>query len=308
MTPSSSASYAHAKVAQTAVLRAFFAALDDELRPAFEAEAEAVGPALERCLATARSRWPQVGLDASAFARTVAERTAPAEGGAALPAAAPDLFLVAAALTGDPAAVAAVDELLRSAMAELAARYRLGQTDADDLLQTARERLLWPAPDGRAAKLASFQGSGSLLGWLRAVLTRQLLDLLRRQKREVDLDEVLFDGSHDPALQALKDRYRHEFRDAVRGALSELDQRERTLLRALLGTDAGVAEVAAVFGVHRVTASRWLSKIRHTLLRATRRRLAASLSLSDPELDSVLQLIESDLHVSLLHLLDPARG
>jgi RNA polymerase sigma-70 factor (ECF subfamily) len=55
--------------------------------------------------------------------------------------------------------------------------------------------------------------------------------------------------------------------------------------------------------VHRVTITRWLNRIKENLLEETRFGLAARLAVSGEELESIMRLIQSQLHVSIRGML-----
>jgi RNA polymerase sigma-70 factor (ECF subfamily) len=51
--------------------------------------------------------------------------------------------------------------------------------------------------------------------------------------------------------------------------------------------------------VHRVTVARWLGAARASLLDGTRRRLAERLGLPSPEVESLVRVLWSQLHISI---------
>jgi RNA polymerase sigma-70 factor (ECF subfamily) len=116
-------------------------------------------------------------------------------------------------------------------------------------------------------------------------------------------DDDLFDTADDPQLIALKDRHRSDFKRAFQAAVAELPARDRGVLRAMIIDDRTINEIAAVYGVHRVTASRWVSEIRHALLSGTRAHLRRQLALDESSLDSAVRLIDTNLELSLYRLL-----
>ena len=65
-----------------------------------------------------------------------------------------------------------------------------------------------------------------------------------------------------------------------------------------------VDQVGEVYGVHRATATRWLAKIRAQVLADTRGELAQELSVPARELESIMQLVQSRLDVSVQRLLE----
>jgi RNA polymerase sigma-70 factor, ECF subfamily len=249
---------------------------------------------------SARTRWPDVVVDDETFAAYVAERTG--EDGA-LPPCAVDLYLACACARGDAAALRHFNREVLARSDRVLARLGLSRADADDVMQEVRTRLLVGAA-GEPGKLVSYQGTGPLAHWVSAVAGRQALGAMRRTRPTAEIDDdLLLDADDDPQLLVLKTRHRGEFKAAFQAAVAELEPRDRAVLRALVLDDRSVFEVAAVYGIHRVTASRWIAKIRATLLRGTRARLRASTELADRDLDSWIRDVDSGLELSLYRLL-----
>ena len=136
---------------------------------------------------------------------------------------------------------------------------------------------------------------------------REALGALRTRRPSSELgDDDLLDGADDPHLLALKTQHGAAFKQAFQAAVAELAPRDRAILKAIILDDRTVTDVAAVYRVHRVTASRWLAEIRAALLKGTRARLRAQLALDEPSLDSALRLIDSNLDLSLYRVLGDA--
>ena len=137
---------------------------------------------VSRLLADGRAAWPTVAVPEPAFAARIAALVASGEvavdglRGA-------DLYLACGCAGGDAAAVAGFEALLAPLRAQLA---RAGHDPAvvDDALQLVRYRLLVATPE-RAAKIDTYRGQGSLAGWLRVVVLRQVRALGRRHQQPV---------------------------------------------------------------------------------------------------------------------------
>ena len=288
----------------TDLAAAFLRALPGEVRPAFEGWPE-LEASLDALLAEARGRWPDLAVDADGVARYLAERTCPDAVQPALPACAADLVLAHGCVRGDAAAIARFNREILPAADRVLSRLGLSAADADDVRQEVRTRLL-VGSGAEPGKLATYQGTGPLGQWVCAVAGRQALGMLRRQRPLEVLDDDILDDTDDPHLLALKTRHRAEFKAAFQAALAELEPRDRAVLRALLVDDRTVGEIAAVHGIHRVTASRWIARIRAALLGGTRSRLRHTLHLADRDLDSLIRLVDSGLDLSLYRLLADA--
>jgi RNA polymerase sigma-70 factor (ECF subfamily) len=158
-----------------------------------------------------------------------------------------------------------------------------------------------PALDG-------FAGRGALRGFLRISAVRECLRVMKRQKREVGAAEddlSRFAPKIDPELDRLKRTYREEFTQCFVQSLSVLTARERTLLRMNVIEELSIDQIGAIYAVHRATAARWLERARSRLADSTSELLAAKLSLSAGEVESVIRLVHSQINVSLEHLLAP---
>jgi RNA polymerase sigma-70 factor (ECF subfamily) len=128
--------------------------------------------------------------------------------------------------------------------------------------------------------------------------------LHRRRRSPESLDDHDFpDAALDPELGAIQARHRTDFKQAFQVAVASLSPRDRAVLRALIVDDRSVGDIATLYQIHRVTASRWLADIRRTLLRETRRWLKDRLALDAPSLDSATRMLDSQLDVSLYRLL-----
>lgn len=262
--------------------------------------------ALGRAAEAGRSAWPSVSVSAEAFVEHLSDRMGVAEGPPVevvgrLHVA--DLYLALGCALADAAALAAFDEhLLPAACEGLSAGAAL---EPGELRQLIRVQLLAPGPSSRP-RIAAYAGTGPLKHWLRAAAHRAAIDELRRRKAisggEADpLHAVELGG--DPELEYLKRHYRGDFRAAFGRAFEALSTRERAVLRLHVIEGLTTERIGAIYGVTRVTVSRWLSRAKAELLDETRRALAERLSLPPAEVESLLGLVASRLDVSLLSLL-----
>lgn len=211
-----------------------------------------------------------------------------------------ELELTRAVLAGKAEALASLEVLLAREVARVAASQ---QVPADELQQAVRERLLV----GPSPRLGTFDGSGPLTAWLRAVATRQASNLRRSAGREEVVSSVPDAALAAPnaELALLRAQYRAHFREAFTAALAGLEARERTVLRLHTLDGLSLASIGAMFHRDASNVSRWLAKIRAQLLEATRQQLGQRLSLEGSELESVMRVADSELTMSLSGLLSP---
>ncbi len=263
--------------------------------------------ALAELLAAARARWPEVAFDPVAVVESLADSWAPADPAASLvelPPFAVDLVLAQACLRGELTALRVLRREMFARADLVLGRLRLPPADHDDVRQEVEAKLLV----GERPKLAQYDASGPLPSWIASVAGREGLVLLRRRQPTEALDEDgLFDDDDDPELAVLNARHGADFKRAFQAAVSSLSPRDRTVLRALLVDDRSVNDIAALYRVHRVTASRWISEIRRTLLLDTRRRLQQALQLDPSSVDSAIRIVAGQLELSLYRLLGAQR-
>ena len=88
-------------------------------------------------------------------------------------------------------------------------------------------------------------------------------------------------------VAVIKAQYRREFRAAVREAVAELSPRDRNLVRFIAIDGLSFQELAGLYRVNRTTLWRWFGRIRESLLRSTRSRLARALDLPASDVDSI---------------------
>jgi RNA polymerase sigma-70 factor (ECF subfamily) len=261
------------------------------------------GEAISRAFEAARAAWPGVAVDPERFAREVRGRL---EGDVPLASLhTGDLYLTVACAAGDPRALATFEAELGPDVLRALGKLRLRGPAAVELHQRIRHKL-FVAEAGAAPRIAAYSGRGPLRAWLRALVVHEALsDHRRREREEHETDSVLGElaAGDDPELAQIRARYAAPFRDAFREALAGLSPRDRNVLR-LVYTDAlSVEQVGLMYGVHRVSVSRWLGQTRRELLEQTRSRLRERLHVDEAELASLTRLCLSQIDVSLDRLL-----
>jgi RNA polymerase sigma-70 factor (ECF subfamily) len=260
-----------------------------------------VGPESARASYEAgRAAWPGLELPAEVHERYLAR----VEAGEAAIAHAADLYLACACLSGAEAAVAALDERMLSQVPAWVARIDRSAPFAGEVRQVARERL-FVAGEGRTPKIGEYAARGPLAAWLRMVVLRIALDLVRARRNDADADsaeqELL--ASSNPELELIRQRYAGEFREAFTFALAALEARDRTLLKLHLVDGLNIDAIGRIYGVHRATVARWIAASRESLAEETRRRLQERLRVDAGELDSLFRAVRSQMDVSIRGIL-----
>ncbi|MEZ4398620.1 MAG: hypothetical protein R3B06_01280 [Kofleriaceae bacterium] len=261
-------------------------------------------------VAEGRQAWPAVAIDPARAAAFAAARLDGGDAAGALASLrAADLYLACACADGDPAALAAFDRHYMREVDIALARMRVVGARLADVKQLVRQRLF--VGDGAPGKIVEYGGRGDLRRWVRSVAVRTCLNELRKGKHEVLTDDDQLIAQHampgdDPELDYMKRTYAREFQGAFAEALAAQGAREQTLLRYHHVDGLNIDEIGAIYRVHRVTAFRWLEKAKAQLVAATLAVLRSRLNVTPQELDSVLRLIRSQVHLSLVrHLGGP---
>jgi RNA polymerase sigma-70 factor, ECF subfamily len=297
------------------LVRAFLDAAPPAVRPTLEPIAD-LDRRLWTLVAEGRAAWPDLAVVAKDVVAFVGRQVTPELAEAALDGLRPaDIYLACACSKGVAGAVTAFDrEYMREVDIALA-RMRMTAARVADIKQLVRQRLF--VGGGTAGvptsvgKIAEYSGRGDLRRWVRSVAVRTCLNELRKGKREVLLDDDHLIAQHamggdDPEVDYMKRTYSNEFKAAFAEALSSLGPREQTLLRYHHVDGLNIDEIGAIYRIHRVTAFRWLEKAKDQLVKTTLETLRTRLKLPSAELDSVLRMIRSQIHLSLVrHLGGP---
>jgi RNA polymerase sigma-70 factor (ECF subfamily) len=212
-------------------------------------------------------------------------------------------FLVSACVSGSARALRVLEAEYLSRVGELVRRIDSSPEFAVDVTQAVRARLLVPTEEG-AVRLASYNGSVPLLGWLRVIAIRTALNHRRGARRTVGLEHAVTvgDGGEDVELARFRARHRDAFAKAFAGAVSALPAADATLLRLHYLDGLTLEAMATLHGVHRATIARRLALARRQVLSSTRDALAGALRLRASEIDSVVRLLKSDFDLSMSRL------
>jgi RNA polymerase sigma-70 factor (ECF subfamily) len=303
-------------VTTPSLVRPFLDAAPATVRPVLAQVAD-LDRRLWAIVAEGRAAWPELTVDATALVAFVARQATAELADAALDGLRPaDLYLACACAQHLPGALAAFDRDYMREVDIALARMRVGPPRLQDVKQLVRQRLFvgggTAGQPTSAGKIAEYGGRGDLRRWVRSVAVRTCLNELRRGKREILVDDEQLIAQHaiaadDPEVEYMKRTYAHEFRAAFGDALQTLGAREQTLLRYHHVDGLNIDEIGAIYRIHRVTAFRWLEKAKDLLVRSTLDTLRSRLQLPAGELDSVLRMIRSQVHLSLVrHLGGPS--
>ena len=144
----------------------------------------------------------------------------------------------------------------------------------------------------RISKLASYDGRGSLDGWLRSVLAHEHTNRWRSGRRLVSLEEQVESGREfrapEPAAAPLPDA---RLEAATDQALESLPAEERFLLAAYYLDGQTLAEIGVLLGVHESTISRRLDRTAAALSK----RIVKNLRQRGLSRDQAREALETDV-------------
>ena len=269
----------------------------------------APSPELEGTLVNAhgvgQTAWPKIMLSPTEFARHLARRIAPAAETFPRDLFFADLFLACAGALGEPRAVAELGSQLRRLVRTSAARIDRSPAFVDDVLQGLHETLLVARPSA-PPRIAEYRGTGPLGAWLRVAVVRAALRGREQDRRtapvDLDVEVEVAAPSIAPETELLRRAHGPTFNTALREALDALEPQQRLVLHLHHAKGLSIDVLAAQFGVHRATAARWVVAARVAVVEDTKRRLRATLRLSDADVESVLALVASQLDLTISRL------
>src|SRR5262249_39622176 len=156
------------------------------------------------------------------------------------------------------AAATAFDQRYGELMARAVSRVDPSRAAIDDALQTLREKL-FVGVDGGPPQILGYAGRGPLGGWLASAAVRTALKRGRRRDARthatLDSGTPALASAPSPELQAVRNKYRACFEEAVRAAAARLGARDRALLKLHLAEKMSIDRLAALYHVGRSTAA-----------------------------------------------------
>lgn len=261
--------------------------------------------AIDAALAACAAAHPDVGVDASGFAAHLGALGAELPGEPQLL----DLHLAFAAASGSAAAIARFERDVLPAVTAALRATGVESDAVDDALQRVREKLLVGGEDGRP-RLLEFRAQGALRAWVRVVGVREHLMAQRSRQVERSLGDAVLaavpDPADDPALAYLRHHYRDALAAALATAIAALEPRDRALLRYSLIDGLRLDEIGAIYGTHKSTISRWLTRARARLWRQICAALEERAGIEASALESLLLAVRSGLDLSFERLLGEA--
>jgi RNA polymerase sigma-70 factor len=212
-----------------------------------------------------------------------------------------DLHLVMACLAGNPQALRLFMRRFRPYLRHLSMRHAPSDALAEDIEAHLLATLFTPrhVDDPTSARLYSYQGKGTLQGWLRVTTRRMVIDALRRQRPASSEGE--FDRLASPERGTEADLIHLEaaarLRPLFHGCLADLSQTERSLLSQYYRDGRVLREIGADLGIDTSSAFRRLGSVRDKVFKQFRRQARQTLGLTDGDLRGLLGALADDLNL-----------
>ncbi len=185
-----------------------------------------------------------------------------------------DLFLATACARGDRIAWEYFADEYLPLLQRMAARACRQHQESEDLAQDIVANLI-----ADKSRLAGYNGRGSLAGWLRVTLSHALIDRLRRQRREVALDESEEQQSRAASSEtacgesSLDASWGSVFSEVLQEQIRLLPPADRLILALYYVHGISLKAIGKHLGVHEATASRRLDGARQTIRKRVEREL-----------------------------------
>ena len=158
----------------------------------------------------------------------------------------------------------------------------------------------------RVSKLESFQGRGSLEGWLRTLLAQEYVNRFRSRRRLVAFDDALEPPRQMEAADPDAALRKESLAKATDESLASLNGEERFLLAAYYLDERTLAEIGRMAGTHESTVSRRLEKITAGLRKDIIKRLCKE-GIAKRAAEEMLELDVRDLSVNVRETLAQER-
>lgn len=197
-----------------------------------------------------------------------------------------DLALLDGFLRGQPQAAVVMQRTVTTRLMEVLMNQGASEAEADDLIQERFCDLI------EGADHAGYAGSGTLIGWLKRGLVRDLGRLRERERRQPRHPPEV-PGRFDFESAVTVHHHRPHLRAVLREVFLTLPSESRRILRLVHAGGLSAQQVGVLLGLHRVTVQRRLGELRLELAKETKKRLAARFGLDD---STIAALVDAAHH------------
>jgi RNA polymerase sigma-70 factor (ECF subfamily) len=260
-----------------------------------------------------RVEWPQLPLGFDEFSASLRQRFSAELDAITDQLEAGDLYLACACVLAKPGAAEAFKTRYEPLLRQYVATVEQRREAIDELVQEVLVRLL-VGDDESGPRLGSYSGRGPLRAWLRMAAVRRSLNAKRDVQLHAKIESRLAEAARpddDPELTLLRTRYRPQLEAALRDALKSLPRAERGLLRLCYVEGLSLLVIARMRNWSKTTTSRRIATVREEVLAEAGKLLRQRMGVSEPDFQSLLGLLQSQLEIGMSALLategDPER-
>lgn len=184
-----------------------------------------------------------------------------------------DLYLTTACAYGNEDAWKRFHLLYRQSLVHFARPGRHDLIAAEDLADAVLVHLFLSDRSGQS-RIYSYNGKGSLLGWLRVIVERKSISAIRVRDllaKTTSLDDPMTENRGLAVLHRFNEgAYEHHIANSLRMSCDRLKDEERQLLLWRYGRNFSLRAIANMMGIHQANVTRrlekLLAKIRHEVV------------------------------------------
>lgn len=220
-----------------------------------------------------------------------------------------DVFLALACSRGDRIAWEYFADDYLPLLQRFAVQACRSFNENEDLAQEIIARLM----EGKE-KLAGYNGSASLAGWLRVALSNTAIDRFRRARRQVPLDSV--EEGQQGAAAPVSGQFGHDSEERLDARwgpvlsqilteeIGRLSPRDRLLLNLYYLQEVPLKIIGRQFHVHEATVSRWLQNLRRGIRKRIEKELHRRHGLRPREIQSLWHWVSEQEGFSLHRIMN----
>lgn len=218
-----------------------------------------------------------------------------------------DVYLALACGKAHPRALEMLQRKYFPALDDYLARMGFEAVTRQDVFQQVVLHLC----TGDSPRILTYAGRAALGSWLRVATFRCAVNMANvggipwTAEREVTLSQLV-SPDIDPETQATIEKARPLFQSALQRVMTELKDRDKTLLRLCFLDGLSIDGIGTLYGVHRATAARWICEIRRRIFQGVESVLVGEFGLRASEFHSLAFLVRSEIQLSLDRVLGAA--
>jgi len=225
-----------------------------------------------------------------------------------------ELFLTTACASGDGAAWQAFHLRYHGVIQKAARHCTENASEAQELSESMMSDLFLPvstASGTKTNKIGQYDGTGSLEGWIKVVVTRMAIDQIRRSQKQISLEEL--DGELEsragiqqqivstvgvdiPAASKM-------FVASLNHAMNQLGTQDKLILSLYYMEDLSLKEIGRLIKVHESTVSRTLDRLKKQLRKSVERHLRDRFRVHAAEVAQLIEVAHLEVDVDLKKVL-----